>query len=271
MGHLFVESISQQSSSRVLETTFEGHLRLSLLKDVFQDLPRDRRSYIIIDFFNQTWLESDYDETCENLVRALSLIEIHYENASLIIVTDNTRLGVFVDKLSIKGRPITQVNDLAEFERLLQDELRTAQTGPLANTTFQLRDQLRLQLIQTQNATIRPLPADGQLVLKNVSNDDRLSFNLESELFVGRKIPNVSYPLDVDLTEWRAYQYGISRQHARFDLTPERFLDVVDLGSANGTFLHGVRLTPFVPYRLTHGNIICFGYMLVEIIFQPAP
>jgi phage tail-like protein len=50
----------------------------------------------------------------------------------------------------------------------------------------------------------------------------------------------------------------ISRQHARLECTAAACL-VTDLGSANGTYLNGERLTPDAPTPLLHGSVLEIG------------
>ncbi len=51
---------------------------------------------------------------------------------------------------------------------------------------------------------------------------------------------------------------GVSRRHAEFHPCPEGVM-VVDVGSANGTFVEGRRLTPHKPHLLTDGMFCTIG------------
>lgn len=51
---------------------------------------------------------------------------------------------------------------------------------------------------------------------------------------------------------------GVSRRHAEFHPCPEGVM-VVDVGSANGTFVDGQRLTPHKPHLLTDGMFCTIG------------
>lgn len=51
---------------------------------------------------------------------------------------------------------------------------------------------------------------------------------------------------------------GVSRRHAEFHPCPEGVM-VVDVGSANGTFVDGRRLTPHKPHLLTDGTFCTIG------------
>lgn len=63
---------------------------------------------------------------------------------------------------------------------------------------------------------------------------------------------------DLDLTEWNAFEYGVSRRHATLLVVGEEF-QLVDLNSSNGTSCNNMRLEPEVPHRLQHNDILDFG------------
>lgn len=76
--------------------------------------------------------------------------------------------------------------------------------------------------------------------------------------------PNVP---TLDLTPFGAYEKGVSRMHAAIRKA-EGSLNLVDLGSVNGTFLNGQRLTPNRPHMLHDGDEIKFGKLVCHIYFK---
>ncbi|HRE48859.1 MAG TPA: FHA domain-containing protein [Aggregatilineales bacterium] len=74
---------------------------------------------------------------------------------------------------------------------------------------------------------------------------------------------NSSMPL-ADLTPYKAYGYGVSRQHALLKRTGKG-LCVEDLASANGTFLNGTRLPPNAPTLIHKGDRLTLGQLEMEI------
>ncbi|MBL7978186.1 MAG: FHA domain-containing protein [Bacteroidetes Order II. Incertae sedis bacterium] len=58
----------------------------------------------------------------------------------------------------------------------------------------------------------------------------------------------------------------LSRKHARIYLENELW-HIMDLGSHNGTWLDGKRLTPHLPYPLNPQSAIVLGRILIEPIF----
>jgi len=71
----------------------------------------------------------------------------------------------------------------------------------------------------------------------------------------------------IDLTPYRAYLMGVSRHHAVISQTPDGYL-IKDMGSANGTWLNGSRLSPFVPYVLKDGDHLELGRLSLTVRFS---
>ena len=76
---------------------------------------------------------------------------------------------------------------------------------------------------------------------------------------IGR--PQGSVPVDLDLSACDPEGY-VSRNHARVQRVGRRY-QLTDLGSANGTFINGYRLTPQAPYWLRHGDHIRMGQVVL--------
>lgn len=110
---------------------------------------------------------------------------------------------------------------------------------------------------------------------------DRLRIELEgaaepivitpmTEAIFGRRDPATGALPDIDLTPYAGYRMGVSRRHATIRLNDENSLDVWDLGSSNGTFLNGQRLSAHRPYRLHDGDELRLGQMMMRITFESA-
>jgi pSer/pThr/pTyr-binding forkhead associated (FHA) protein len=89
----------------------------------------------------------------------------------------------------------------------------------------------------------------------------------KQEIIFGRRDPTSGGMPDVDLTPYAGYRMGVSRRHAAIRLQDKR-LDVSDLGSSNGTFLNGTRLSAHRPYQLRDGDEIRLGQMVMRVFFQ---
>lgn len=92
-----------------------------------------------------------------------------------------------------------------------------------------------------------------------------IEFNEEGEFIVGRKHHSQAIIPDIDLTDFNAYQWGISKLHARLVVGPNQ-AEVVDMFSSNGTFVNGARLTPETPAPVKHGDFIMFGKLKVQFL-----
>ncbi|MEL7235923.1 MAG: FHA domain-containing protein, partial [Chloroflexota bacterium] len=71
---------------------------------------------------------------------------------------------------------------------------------------------------------------------------------------------------DVDLEDYEGYRFGVSRKHALFALLDQQ-LSLQDSGSANGTFLNGVRLPAHQAHKVHDGDVIQLGHMTIRIYF----
>ncbi len=72
---------------------------------------------------------------------------------------------------------------------------------------------------------------------------------------------------DVDLTPEGGLERGVSRRHCKIYQQTSAYL-VEDVGSTNGSFLNGERLTPHVPHVLNDGDELQLGGIKLRIIVQ---
>jgi len=75
---------------------------------------------------------------------------------------------------------------------------------------------------------------------------------------VGRLDPVTGIHPDVDLTSVDGKR-SISRRHARILRRDEGYSVVEDVGTMNGTFVKGVRLTAGKPHAISSGDMVIFG------------
>jgi pSer/pThr/pTyr-binding forkhead associated (FHA) protein len=83
---------------------------------------------------------------------------------------------------------------------------------------------------------------------------------------LGRRDSSGQKP-DVDLSLWAGAQGGISRQHAELRQSEDGIVYLRDLGSTNGTFINGQRLTAQREYRVESGAELQFGNLILKINF----
>jgi pSer/pThr/pTyr-binding forkhead associated (FHA) protein len=111
------------------------------------------------------------------------------------------------------------------------------------------------------------IPAEGMIFIQ-VSPEARNGFQIDISgtdgFTVGRSDSKSNYVPDIDLAAYQALNKGVSRRHAalvRFQQT----LHVVDLNSANGTFLNGKKLPAELAFPLNHGDQLKLGELALTI------
>ena len=88
----------------------------------------------------------------------------------------------------------------------------------------------------------------------------------QSYLTIGRA-PDNALCLSDDLS--------VSRYHAQIAVTSNEYV-ITDVGSSDGTYLNGQRLSPQVPHRLSNGDVVTMGtefelkFVAPEVDVQPA-
>ena len=136
-------------------------------------------------------------------------------------------------------------------EPLPESELPTARADPWASSSgAQTAESEQATLTVVMSATGRrvALPPGGEAVL-------------------GRLDATRGVFPDVDLTPDGGLEGGVSRRHAPVHQQKSQFF-IEDLGSANGTFLNGQRLTPYLPHPLRDGDEVQLGRVRLRISVQ---
>jgi len=87
---------------------------------------------------------------------------------------------------------------------------------------------------------------------------------MTGSLVIGRSVG--SETVNVDLTPFSALELGVSRRHVRIDRIQDG-LQVVDLESANGTYLNRTRLVPGIPHILRNRAVIQLGKLVMRVQF----
>ncbi len=136
-------------------------------------------------------------------------------------------------------------------EPLPESELPTARADPWASGSGPPPAESgtsNLTVVMTATGRHVPLPPGGEAVL-------------------GRLDATRGVFPDVDLTPDGGLEGGVSRRHARVHQQKSQFF-IEDLGSANGTFLNGQRLTPYLPHPLRDGDEVQLGRVRLRIAVQ---
>lgn len=108
--------------------------------------------------------------------------------------------------------------------------------------------------------------SDLSIGLSFVDSERSVSFPLVKEINIGRlDAASATFP-DVDLTNDRGLEKGVSRRHAKITRRGNEVL-IEDLGSVNGTFVNGKRLTPYLPHPLHNGDELQLGKLVLRVSF----
>lgn len=102
------------------------------------------------------------------------------------------------------------------------------------------------------------------MVLEFVDSGKRLRLKENREYTIGRMGKTQALIPDVDLSQYGAFQKGVSRLHAIMKTYPGK-CSLVDLDSANGTKINGERLTAYVETSLKNGDTITLGSFKVLV------
>lgn len=113
----------------------------------------------------------------------------------------------------------------------------------------------------------RSQPAKGQephtLRLKIGDRQRKVEVSLNKTIHLGRIDPGSDVFPEIDLTE-HAPAKNISRRHASIR-TQDGMVVIEDLGSINGTFLNGDRLSPYLPQLLKNGDSLYLGKLRIDV------
>jgi len=118
-----------------------------------------------------------------------------------------------------------------------------------------------------------PVPPMGrpdtpqQIILSASGVEKALPLPLQERFVLGRTDPVRGRAPEIDLTPHRAYDRGVSRQHAALYQVGD-YLYLEDLSSRNGTFVNGRRLAPFQAEPVNHGDEIRLGTLSIVVLLR---
>lgn len=111
------------------------------------------------------------------------------------------------------------------------------------------------------------LAADSWGSLHLMDNGQILPLSIRNEYTLGRISEGQPVMPDIDLTPYNAYANGVSRLHALIRRDGKRVI-VMDLGSANGSYVNGKRLTPNMERLLSHGDVVTLGKLKFQVLIR---
>ncbi|MBZ0297528.1 MAG: FHA domain-containing protein [Anaerolineae bacterium] len=108
------------------------------------------------------------------------------------------------------------------------------------------------------------MPRPWRIGLRLLQKEQRLIFDMDGPMVVGRMEEHDNIFPDIDLGPYNADELGVSRQHLTLKLDGDRIV-ASDSGSRNGTLLNGERLEPNTDYLIRDGDEITLGLMRLKI------
>ncbi len=107
----------------------------------------------------------------------------------------------------------------------------------------------------------------SMLIIHIRDSNEPIVMEMQDELVLGRYDPVSRTRPDLDLSPFQAVDKGVSRLHAAIRRQDDS-LNVIDLGSANSTYLNGQRLVPHQPRVLRDGDELRLGMLVLHIYFR---
>lgn len=102
------------------------------------------------------------------------------------------------------------------------------------------------------------------LMLVVINSGRRIALDVSDDLLIGRRDETRGIYPDIDLGPDGGYDAGVSRRHAILSHKEGTYL-VEDLGSANGTFVNGKRLTPQTLCPIGHGDELRCSTLVLRV------
>jgi DNA-binding response OmpR family regulator/pSer/pThr/pTyr-binding forkhead associated (FHA) protein len=100
--------------------------------------------------------------------------------------------------------------------------------------------------------------------------DKSIQFKVNGPVVVGRQVQGEDNQPDIDLSQFDAEAFGVSRRHLKLEVQNERLM-VTDLSSGNGTLLKGNRLTPETAYAIQSNDSLQFGRLILTLNVLVSP
>ena len=144
------------------------------------------------------------------------------------------------------GSQLVGTNELVT-QNIRTDPLNTASKRPTGG------------LVQSLN------PSDSWASLHLLDTGQMLPLSARNEFTMGRVSEGQPIMPDIDLSPYSAYAAGVSRLHAVIKRVGANVI-FMDLGSANGTYVNGKRLSSNAEQMLNHGDIVALGKLKMQIL-----
>jgi len=145
-----------------------------------------------------------------------------------------------------------------------------AQLIDMTITTHKIHTTEARQEANRQPGPMAPAPArqfQSWISLNMIESGQILPLADRTEFTLGRSAEGQPIVPDVDLSPYNAYANGVSRLHAVIKLIKDQIV-LVDLGSSNGTYLNGNRLSPYIEASVAHGDVVYLGKLKMQLLIE---
>lgn len=149
-------------------------------------------------------------------------------------------------------------------ETLAQPKLTDITTDISREELQQLRE--NVEKVRTGALNTSEVFALNNTLKLEIAGFASISVMVDGEMIVGRQDSHTSYTPEVDLSPFGAHRLGISRRHAMLKVVDNR-LNLIDLGSRNGTAINNERLSPDTPRILRNNDEIMVGTLRFNVVF----
>ena len=107
-------------------------------------------------------------------------------------------------------------------------------------------------------------PRQVGIALQIQGSDKRIPVPLQGQTVLGRHDADRTEQPDIDLTAYDALERGVSAVHAAIRHSTDG-VQIVDMGSTNGTYVNGRRLVAHQHYILHDGDEIRLGRLVTRV------
>jgi hypothetical protein len=115
--------------------------------------------------------------------------------------------------------------------------------------------------------TPEALAGVSRFVLQVLDNGEDIPLEGKEEYTLGRATEGQPVIPEIDLNAYNAYEQGVSRMHAMISIRGDR-ITITDLGSANGTWVNGDRVSPHTARVLNHGDLVTLGKFRLQALLK---
>ncbi|MDX1435783.1 MAG: FHA domain-containing protein [Anaerolineales bacterium] len=113
-----------------------------------------------------------------------------------------------------------------------------------------------------------PVPdGSSKFMMQVLDIGENITFKEKKDFTLGRAAEGQPLIPEIDLNAYNAYEQGVSRMHAVISIRGDR-VTITDLGSANGTWVNGDRVSPHTARVLNHGDLVTLGKFRMQALIR---